>query len=184
MKHKIIVGLFVLFSFSAFAERYAYKGYVEGMVCAFCTYNVSKKIAQFEGVDAETVNLDLKSGEIGFVSSIPVEESKLAQLFTDTGFKLVSLKEVKSSRLSELKFNDKALISLSFAANKLSEFEGILDALGDLAAAQTTQLSLTAPKAMEVDILKPIIAGRQRAIKIKFENSKDENVHVSLFRQL
>ena len=169
-----------LFSFSALAEKHTYKGQVEGMVCAFCTYNVGKKIAQFEGVEAATVNLDLKSGEVGFVSSVPVEKSKLAQLFTDTGFKLVSLEEVKSSQLSTLQFNDKALISLSFAANKLSEFEDLLDALGTVAASQTTQLSLTAPKDMEIDILKPIIAGRQRAIKVKFNAVDTDDIQIKL----
>ncbi|VAW17560.1 hypothetical protein MNBD_BACTEROID05-170 [hydrothermal vent metagenome] len=178
--NKIIITLTLLFSYSAMAEKHIYKGQVEGMVCAFCTYNVGKKIGEFEGVDATTVNLDLKSGEVGFVSTVPVEKSKLAQLFADTGFKLVALDEVKSSQLSELTFNDKALISLSFAANKLSEFEDLLDALGTVAASQTTQLSLTAPKAMEVDILKPIIAGRQRAIKVKFEAANDDEVKIKL----
>ena len=169
-----------LFSFSALAEKHTYKGQVEGMVCAFCTYNVCKKIAQFEGVDATTVNLDLKSGEVGFISSVPVEQSELAKLFSDTGFKLVSLNEVKSSQLSALKFNDKALISLSFAAKQLSEFGDILDALGTLAASQTTQLTLTSPKNKEVDILKPIIAGRQRAIKVNYKTSDSNEVNIKL----
>ncbi|HFC30583.1 MAG TPA: heavy-metal-associated domain-containing protein [Oceanospirillales bacterium] len=180
MQYKTIITLFMLFSFSVVAEQHTYKGKVEGMVCAFCTYNVGKKIAEFEGVDAATVNLDLKSGEVGFVSSVAVEKSKLAQLFTETGFKLVALEEVKSSQLSELKFNDHALISLSFAANKLSEFEDILDALGALAASQATQLSLSAPKDMEIDILKPIIAGRQRAIKVKFDAVNTGEIQIKL----
>jgi len=178
--NKIIITLTLLFSFSAMAKKHTYKGQVEGMVCAFCTYNVGKKIAQFEGVDAATVNLDLKSGEVGFASSVPVEKSKLAELFADTGFKLVSLEEVKASQLSELRFNDKALISLSFVANKLFEFEDILDALGALAASQTTQLTLTAPKSMEVEILKPIIAGRQRAIKVKFDAVNNDEIEIRL----
>jgi len=171
----------VLLSFSVMAEQHIYKGEVEGMVCAFCTYNVGKKIAAFEGVDADSVNLDLKSGEVGFVSTVVVEKSKLAKLYTEIGFKLVALEEVKSSQLSALKFNTDALINISFTANKLAKFEDILDALGAVAVSQTTKLSITAPKHMELDILKPIIAGKQRAIKVKFDDVNDDKVSIKLF---
>jgi hypothetical protein len=33
---------------------------------------------------------------------------------------------------------------------------------------------------MEVDILKPIIAGRQRAIKVKFEAANDDEIKIKL----
>ncbi len=171
----------VLLSLSVMAEQHIYKGKVEGMVCAFCTYNVGKKIAEFEGVDADSVNLNLKSGEVGFVSSVAVEKSKLAKFFTETGFKLVSLEEVQSSQLSALKFNTDALISISFSANKLSEFEDILDALGELAASQTTQLVIQASKKIETDILKPIIAGKQHAIKVKFDGTDEDKISIKLF---
>ncbi len=171
----------LLLSLSAIAEQHIYKGKVEGMVCAFCTYNVGKKIAGFEGVDAESVNLDLKSGEVGFISTVTVKKSELAKLFTETGFKLMALEEVKSSQLSAVKYNATALISISFTANKLDEFEDILDALGVLAASQTTQLSIQAPKDLEIDILKPIIAGKQRAIKVKFNEKNDDKVSIKLY---
>ena len=51
----LTVVTLAVFSISAWAEGYAYHARIEGMVCAFCAYNVGKTIGALPGVEAESV---------------------------------------------------------------------------------------------------------------------------------
>ncbi|MCF6301020.1 MAG: heavy-metal-associated domain-containing protein [Proteobacteria bacterium] len=176
----LALSFMLLMSLSSTAKNYTYKGIVTGMACAFCSYNVAKKIAQVNGINESSINLDLKSGEVGFVSTVPIKKSEISQLLTNTGFKLVELTEVNKSKLSELEFQKNPLISMSFSISELSKMGDILDAFGVLAASQTTQLSVMAPKQIEPDVLKSIIGGQQRAIKVHFKPVENNKIKIIL----
>ncbi len=60
-KQLLLTLLMSLITVSAVAGTYSYKADVEGMVCAFCAYSVAKNISTLPGVDADSVNVDLKA---------------------------------------------------------------------------------------------------------------------------
>ncbi len=81
------------FSVSAWAEGYAYQARIEGMVCAFCAYNVGKTIGALPSVDAESVNVDLKSRLVDFHATSPVEFASVSvasSTVVSSGFRIPS----------------------------------------------------------------------------------------------
>ena len=68
MTRNIVITLvFAIWSVSGAAEEYSYQAQIKGMVCAFCAYSVNKNISALRGVDAESVDVDLKNGEVVFI---------------------------------------------------------------------------------------------------------------------
>jgi len=172
MKTRMMVTFFLFFLVigvpQAKDKEFAYQGKVEGMVCAFCVYNVSNKIHELPGVEKDSVNVELKSGRVEFLSKQLVSEKVVGKLFEDSGFKLLSLKKTDQ-------------ISISFPTNELSAMEDLLVKLGDLAEKQMSLVNVDAPKAIEMDLLKPIIAGRQQTIKVKFTPKNSKQVAIKIF---
>jgi len=95
IKQIIFAISFALLSVNSQAEEMSYEADVKGMVCAFCAYNVSKNISALPGVNADSVNVDLKGGHVAFNSSQPVSEDKLSALFTKSGFTVSNLKKTR-----------------------------------------------------------------------------------------
>jgi cation transport ATPase len=72
MMNRLILMLGLLVSSSGLlATEQVYQADVEGMVCAFCAYSVSRNVAGLPGVDADSVDVDLENGEVTFSSSAP-----------------------------------------------------------------------------------------------------------------
>ncbi len=171
----------LFFSEQSFAKEYAYQGQVKGMVCSFCVYNVTKKIGQIPGVIKPTVNVNLKSGHIEFLATRPIEKQRVASIFEDTGFKLIKLNKTDHINSTPLKFNSKPQFTIKFSLNKMNEIEPVLDAIGKLAESQTSLLSVKAPASREMEILQPLIGGRQKEIKINYLPGNINKIEVKLF---
>lgn len=178
--HAIVLSL-VFFSNPGWADDHAYRGQVEGMVCAFCAYNVSKKIAALPGVDDRSVNVDLGSGLVEFSSASKVDKAAISTLFSDTGFKLVTLNEIVPSDLKPVSFSSEPLVTLNFSLADIEQIDAVLDAIGSLAASRNSQITLKALPASEIDILKPILAGRQKVIKVRFIPTEDNSVELNIY---
>ncbi len=185
----MIVLLWSVFSFngllfakgSALVNNYTYQGEVDGMVCAFCAYNVSKKIGQVAGIEADSVNVDLKSGKVDFRSTLEVKKSQISKLFADSGFRLVSLNLVANSEFKAVNFSDNPVVTLSFTSADIQALDSLLDAIGSMAASATSRLFIKAPKELEIELLKPILAGRQKVIKVQFSPAQSRAIKLKLF---
>jgi len=171
----------LLWNNAVWAKDYAYQGKVEGMVCAFCAYNVSKKISQIQGVYVDSIDIELESGMVNVLSSSPVEHAKVFKVFTDSGFTLFELTQVTDSDVKHVSFLSEPLLSVEFSSNEIEHVDVILEAIGNLAIAQTSKLSIQAPKSHEIDILKPILAGRKNVIKVQFTPIKNNIVELKLY---
>ena len=183
-KQLIIISTFaLLLSNLVVANEISYKGKVKGMVCAFCTYNVSKKISTIPGVIDASVNVNLKSGAFSFLSTMAVKKTQISETISDSGFQLLSFSEVKPSQINSLVYSNKAKIQLEFAVSDISLFEEVLDEVGNIAIKTPSKIQITAPAATEIEILKPLIAGKQREIKIQFINNQNENIQIKLFQK-
>tara|TARA_R110001583_G_scaffold186189_2_gene346816 strand:- start:9209 stop:9811 length:603 start_codon:yes stop_codon:yes gene_type:complete len=167
---------------AAWAKDHAYQGKIEGMVCAFCAYNVSKKISHLPGIDADSINVDLKSGRINFLSSSPIEKATVSKVFADSGFGLVEFFKIANSDLNSVSFLSDPLLTLYFLTSQIEQLTPILDTIGSLATMQTSRLSIKAPKANEIELLKPILAGRKNVIKVLFTPVEDNVIELKLFR--
>lgn len=178
----VLISSLFLLSNPVTAKDYPYQGKVKGMVCAFCAYNVSNKIGQIDGVKANSVNVDLKSGEVSFLSTLPVKRSQIANLFADSGFSLMSLDLVVKSEFNALNFSEDPVVTLAFANTEIESLDSVLDAVGSLAAEKTSLLLVNAPKVSEIDLLKPILAGRQRVIKVQFSPTQGTAIDLKLYQ--
>jgi len=183
-KHLVIFATFLfLMSNLVNANEIAYQGKVKGMVCAFCTYNVGKKIASIPGVIDASVNVNLKSGAFSLLSTMAVKKAQISETFSDSGFQLLSFSEVKPSQIDPMVYSNKAKIQLKFSVSDLSLLEKVLDEVGNIATKTPSKIQITAPAATEIEILKPLIAGKQREIKIQFINNENKNVQIKLFQK-
>ena len=75
----------------ASADQLEYDLEVNGMVCAFCAYNVSKQLKTLDGVIPDTVDLD--KGRVKLQSGNKLDRSQLADLLLTAGFELVTVNE-------------------------------------------------------------------------------------------
>ena len=162
------------------AETYNYNADVKGMVCAFCAYSVSKNISKLPGVDADSVDVDLKGGHVAFKSSKKVSEEKLTALFSDSGFSLSHLSLSKTSNDS-VSIEQHATLDLQLDVFKLDQLISVIEAIGNIAASNPSRLIITAPSAQEETVLKPLLMGRQQVIKVRFIPSKSHTMRLQLF---
>ena len=178
LKNLIFIWL-ALFSLQAQAENYQYHADVKGMVCAFCAYSVSKNISKLEGVQEDSVNVDLKGGHVDFISSKPVVENKLAELFKESGFSIsnLSYKKITADNTVEEK---EVSLALEIDAFKIDQFSGVLEAIGNKAANNSASIIIDAPAVQEDTILKPILMGRQQVIKLRFNAIEKQKMYLQL----
>ncbi len=159
-----------------------YQGKVEGMVCAFCVYNVSKKIGQLPEVNAKTVNVDLKSGVVNFRSNTSVSFKKLASVFSDSGFKLVKLDKVTKTSLAIPEYQIKPVFEFNLNSMDVKQYESIIESIGNIAAESLGKLVIKAPESVEIVILKPMIGGKQKIARVEYTVAK--NIEIQLFLKL
>ena len=175
-----VVVLFIL-SITASAESYTYQARIEGMVCAFCAYNVGKTIGALSGVDADSVFVDLESELVAFRTTSFVDSNTVSDAFSDFGFTLVKLEKVALPARESVVIDDSPLAVFHFDAVSVSRFEPVLEAVGDTAAAQHLRLIIRAPETAEIEILTPILMGRNQAISVRFVPMDMHSIHLEMF---
>lgn len=183
MKHlrKILILISIsLLSINSFADTYKYNADVDGMVCAFCAYSVSKNISKLSGVDNNSINVDLKAGHVVFNSQQKVSKQKLTQLFSDSGFTLSNIKYKKISNTNE-KVSHELILDLKIDAFKIDQFSSVIEAIGNKASNTSSSLIINAPASQEETILKPLLMGRQQVVKVQFITSESDTLHIQLF---
>lgn len=173
--------LIVLWGMHANAKEFVYQGKVKGMVCAFCVYSVGKNIAKVPGVQPQSVNIDLKSGIVSFKSSSGISFKKLSSVFSGSGFKLVELKKVKQTTLKTVTYKPQPVLDVNLNSVDLETYGAIIESIGNIAATLSGKIVIKAPGSLEIEILKPMIGGKQKAIKIQYITDKKKAVQIQLF---
>jgi copper chaperone CopZ len=183
LKKIIFIMVFALLSVSSQAKEFSYEADVDGMVCAFCVYNVSKNISTLPGVKADSVNVDLVDGHVVFHSKKKVSEKKLVALFKQSGFTISNLTEKESS--ADVTDSEEAIpdLDLSIDIYKSEQFTTLIEALGSIAASTPSRMIIEAPALFEEKLLKPILMGRQQVIKVRFVPAESEVIHIQLFAE-
>ena len=116
---KIFILISVLISFSAFANtnskdsislkkdikskndndniKFSKIITVYGMVCAFCSNSLEKKLKKEEAIDQVKVELENKKISVLFKKGKSVEDKKLEEIITSSGFKVVKIESLPNS---------------------------------------------------------------------------------------
>jgi copper chaperone CopZ len=169
----------------AAADQLEYELEVNGMVCAFCAYNVSKQLRTLDGVVADSVDVDLDKGRVRLQSGKKLDESQLADLLLTAGFKLGAVSEVDALNAEpRQRPNEAAFLSMTISSDRLSEgqFDEVLEAIGAMAVQRSVRISVVGPEELELAILKPVLMGRRTVIDVEYEpvTRPDQSVVVSL----
>ena len=105
MKNTFVL-LFLFSSFVAFAKtnpKNAVTDYskvitVHGMVCAFCSNSLEKKLKEEDAVDQVTIDLANKKVSILFKKGKSIEDEKLKEIITASGFKFVKIEPSSNNK--------------------------------------------------------------------------------------
>jgi len=177
----LLIPSLSLLSNIAWAQDYGYQGKVESMVCAFCAYNVTKKIGRLPGVNVDSINVNLSSGEVAFSSSLLIKKETITKVFEESGFSLVAFNQMNNAKSDVTLYSEEPIIALKFSSTDIIQLDPVLDVIGSLAVTKPAKLSIKAPKASELDLIKPILAGRKSVIKVKFLPVENNVVELKLY---
>lgn len=88
MKSRILLILAGILTALPVLADTTYSMRVDGLACPYCAYGIEKKLKQIEGVDAESIDVDLKAGVVRVTTADEVEltEERMKRLFNDAGF--------------------------------------------------------------------------------------------------
>ena len=166
--------LCALASTHVLAESFDYDLEVDGMKCAYCAYNVSKQLASLDGVVSNSVNVDLEQGRVTLRSAKTLPRAQMADLLLQAGFELNNVAEVVSTTPPPQREGRQVLMSVNLNSARIGngEFDVLLEALGTIAAEQSSEISIVAPNELETAILKPVLAGRRTVIKVDYESAR------------
>lgn len=181
IRNFLITLMIVTWSVNAWAEEFNYQANVEGMVCAFCAYNVGKTIGALPEVDAGSVNVDLASKLVDFNATSPVDFASVSAVFTESGFTLAKLEIVEGPTPQRTSYEESPVVIVDLEGTDTTRFEAVLEAIGAVASAQGMRLVIEAPEAAEIDLLKPILIGRKPAINVQFVSSNAASIHLSMY---
>jgi len=182
MTRSLAFALFlVVLSAPVAADGYSYQARIEGMVCAFCAYNVGKTIGTLKRVDAESVSVDLEAKLVAFHASGPVEWADVSTAFADSGFVLAKLDQAVGlpARISFIEGSP--LIGIDLDGVEVERFEAILEAIGETASTQGLRLVIEAPEAVEIDLLRPLLMGRKHAINVRFVPIDEASMRLKMY---
>lgn len=180
-KKTLLILLLSFFSLQTWATNFNYQADVEGMVCAFCVYNVSKKIRQLAGIDANSVMVSLEGNFAKFSADRKISEEKLSSLFSQSGFKLTHLKLIPPATQAPSR-SKQARLDVKIDVFETDQFTSLISRIGDIAAKTPSRIRIEAPQEQEESILKPLLIGRQEAIQVEFiSNDATDLVHLQLF---
>ena len=70
---------------------------VYGMVCAFCSNSLEKKLKKEEAIDQLKVDLKNKKVSVRFKKGKSVEDKKLKEIITSSGFKVIKIESLPNS---------------------------------------------------------------------------------------
>lgn len=168
------------------AQMRRYEVQIDGMVCAYCAYNVSKRLGQLEGVIPDSVQVVLESKQVRFDARSELSKPSIDHALADSGFtvKTVEWKTLDKDEDSLPHGRLAAKITLSVIALDSTLTERLLDALGVAAAAGHGRLVIQAPANQETALLKPLLAGRRPAIPVEFHATESDTVTVTLWTRL
>lgn len=101
---KVFILMFLLVSFSVSSEinsednlndvSYSKVIIVHGMVCAFCSNSLEKKLKKEEAIDKVRVDLTNKKISVFFKKGKSIEDKKLKEIITSSGFKVVKIESI------------------------------------------------------------------------------------------
>ena len=181
MRKLIFAWALVLASIGAAAAKtYVYEAKIEGMVCAFCAYNVSKRIEALPGVSPGSVVVNLDTGLVQFSAGTAVEEEQVSTVLNDTGFSITALRVTESGTKPTETPEPTQQLALRFDQTEAERFESVLDAIGTIAASTGGQLRIRAPSELEIALLKPLLAGRKQSTQVEFDATSGPSVEVYL----
>ena len=173
--------ILVVLSDSASADGFAYQARLEGMVCAFCAYNVGKTIGTLPGVDTESISVDLESKLVCFHANGPVGWAEVSAAFTDSGFVLATLDQIDSPVTKSTYIQGSPLIGVDLDGIDAEWFETLLETIGEIASTQSLRLVIEAPEAVEIDLLKPILMGRKHALNVRFVPIDEASIRIKMY---
>ena len=133
---------------SAWAEGYAYHARIDGMVCAFCAYNVGKTVGGLPGVEAESVRVDIESKLVDFNATAQLDFASVAAAISDSGFALTRLEMIEAPTLRGALFEETPVAVLDLESVDISLYEAVLESLGAVASTQGMRLVIEAPEAL------------------------------------
>lgn len=174
----------VVLSASASASEYTYQARIEGMVCAFCAYNVGKTIGAIPGVDAASVTVDLDAKWAVFHATTPVDRDAISVAFTDSGFTLSAMRQIDRPATERTSYQEIPLIELDLDGADTERYESILKTMGDFASTQRLRLVIEAPAAVEIDLLQPVLMGRDHAISVLFLPIEENIIRLRMYPEL
>lgn len=154
------------------ADQLEYDLEVNGMVCAYCAYNVSKQLQTLDGVIPESVDVDLDKGRVKLRSKKKLDGNRLADLFLQAGFELGAVTEaVASSPLPRRQWDKAVFLRVTMNSDRIGdgEFDRVLEALGAIAAERSARIMVVGPAELETAILKPVLAGRKTVIIVDYD---------------
>lgn len=174
--------VFMLTTMSTYAAEHNYEIKVQGMKCAYCAYSVSKNLAAIDGIITESVRIDLERGVATLQSVRPLDDHQIEQSFLDSGFLVADI--TRHAQLPERGTPSARIASISIGKEQIGSTiaNQLLDVLGETAAARSSKLHVRAPQTLEQEILRPLIAGRQRAIQVRYEPADDDTIEVTLYQ--
>ena len=70
---------------------------VHGMVCAFCSNSLEKKLKKEEAIDQVKIELKNKKVSVRFKKGKSVKDEKLKEIITSSGFKVVKIESSNNS---------------------------------------------------------------------------------------
>ena len=170
---------------NAVADQLEYELEVNGMVCAFCAYNVSKQLKTIDGVVPDSVAVDLDQGTVRLRSESKLDRKQLADLLLTAGFELGAVSEAEALNTEPARRLDQVvLLSVTMISDRLvdGQFDEVLEAIGAMAVQRSGRISVVGPEELELAILKPVLMGRRTVIEVEYEtvNRPDQAVVVSL----
>ena len=87
-----VVVLLVTLTMPVWAAEIRYELRVDGLACPYCAYGIEKKIKALDGVDKESIQIQLNEGVVVFEADTLISEGRLKRLINDAGFTLRGLK--------------------------------------------------------------------------------------------
>ena len=166
---------------SASGAEQSYEVRVQGMVCAYCTYSVSKQLILLPGVIAPSVEVDLEKGIATFRSTQPLGDGLIRETFRSSGFTATGVSSVVGQAAPAVTTQ---VVQLTLEASRIGSdmADQLLDVLGDAALKQRSEFRVTGPAELETKILKPLIAGRKQTIKVRYRPVEQATVEIGLYQ--
>lgn len=88
MKRLLVIGTMALWAVAVWAADARYVIRVDGLACPYCAYGVEKKLKQIEGVEHESIDINLDQGivRVSVREGVELTEDQMRKLFNDAGF--------------------------------------------------------------------------------------------------